>query len=666
MGKLKLRDRLKILFRGTTPSNPAQWLTDFYGGTDSTSGVKVNTETALGLSAYWACVKVIAETAGSTSLFLYERTNEGKKKAISHPLYRVLNVQPNPNMSPYQWKELTGNHVALTGNSFSQIIRNEAGEVVELWPLRPDKMTKISVTKDNKKIYTYSTNNKDVILMQDDVLQVAGFGYDGIRGYDPVTILRNTIGHAIATEEFGQRFFANDARPGGFIEVERELSDPAYKRLKAAWNEQHQAHDKKHSVAILEEGAKWHEVGIAPDNAQFIETMKNNTIKIAEIFRMPPHMIQSLDNATFSNIEHQSLEFVKYTMTPWFVRIEESINTQLLKRDQQLKYFAEFNVNSLLRGDIVSRFTAYRTGREIGVLSSNEIRNLENMNGIGEKGNEYNIPLNWVELGAEPVQPKAPAVPAEQKSDCGCGVEHRQKETRTATNRHNIARSYFDILKDINNRLIRKEIADIKNSLKKFLSNRSEADFKEWLEKYYSDNGYSYDRLYPVYLSLMKAIKSELKREIGIEMDLSDEDKVFLEEYVTGYTETHNRYQLNSVSAAITRGIENEDVENEVLLTLAAWETSLVSKTSRREAFKASNAFAKNMMLQNEVNTLQWVTVSSNCPYCDAMDGKTVGIRENFLYEGEKLNENGAILAPGSNIGHPPLHSGCDCVIIAV
>jgi len=363
----------------------------------SNTGASVTETTALSVVTVYACVRILSETLASLPLHLYKRLERGKHRAIEHPLYQILHDIPNPEMNSFTFRETLMAHLVTWGNAYAEIEWDNYTKVKALWPLRPDRM---QVWRENDQIiYKYYLPNAAgmVTLPSYRVWHIPGLGFDGLVGYPPITLAREAIGLSLATEEFGARFFGNGAAPGGVLEHPAKLSKEAQENLRKSWNEMHSGLSNQHRLAILEEGMKWSKVGIPPDDAQFLETRKFQRNEIASFFHIPPHMIGDLDRATFSNIEEQALEFVVYTMRPWLVRWEQSINQKLLNPDERADYFAEFLVDGLLRGNIQARYQAYATGRQWGWLSANDIRELENQNPLpGEEGDIYLNPMNMV------------------------------------------------------------------------------------------------------------------------------------------------------------------------------------------------------------------------------------------------------------------------------
>ena len=376
----------------------------FMGG--STSGKRVNERTAMQMTAVYSCVRILSEAIAGLPLHVYKYNETGgKEKAVDHPLYFLLHDEPNPEMTSFVFRETLMTHLLLWGNAYAQIIRNGKGEVVSLYPLMPDRMT---VNRDTKGqlYYEYQVSNDDVptvkgstvILKPSDVLHIPGLGFDGLVGYSPIAMAKNAIGMAIACEEYGAKFFANGANPSGVLEHPGTLKDPA--KVRDSWNAAFGGSSNSHKVAVLEEGLKYTPISISPNEAQFLETRKFQIDEIARIFRVPPHMVGDLEKSSFSNIEQQSLEFVKYTLDPWVSRWEQAIARSLFSQTEKTTYFIKFNVDGLLRGDYQSRMQGYSIGRNAGWMSANDIRELENLDRIPaeEGGDLYLVNGNMLPL----------------------------------------------------------------------------------------------------------------------------------------------------------------------------------------------------------------------------------------------------------------------------
>ena len=376
----------------------------FFGG--STSGKCVNEHSAMQMTAVYSCVRILAEAVAGLPLHLYRYKEDGsKEKALTHPLYLLLHDEPNPEMSSFVFRETLMTHLLLWGNAYAQIIRNGRGEVIALYPLMPDRMA-VDREVNGQLYYEYTTSADDaptvkgsiVRLKPSEVLHIPGLGFDGLVGYSPIAMAKNAIGLAIATEEYGSKFFANGAQPSGVLEHPGTIKDP--QRVRDSWMSQFGGSANSNKIAVLEEGLKYTPISISPEQAQFLETRKFQINEIARIFRVPPHMVGDLEKSSFSNIEQQSLEFVKYTLEPWLVRWEQSIQRTLFSAEEKKTYFVRFNVEGLLRGDYASRMNGYAVGRQNGWMSANDIRELENLDRIPaeEGGDLYLINGNMTKL----------------------------------------------------------------------------------------------------------------------------------------------------------------------------------------------------------------------------------------------------------------------------
>lgn len=366
----------------------------------TTSGKPVNERTAMQTTAVYACVRILAEAVASLPLHVYEYQDDGGKKLVyDHPLYYLLHDEPNPEMTSFVFRETLMSHLLIWGNAYAQIIRDGAGRVLGLYPLLPDKM---EVQRDDKGniYYVYSRNSDEnpmfkeygnIKLKAEDVLHIPGLGFDGLIGYSPIAMAKNAVGMTLACEEYGASFFANGANPGGVLEHPGVLKDPS--KVRESWNSVYRGVSNAHKIAVLEEGMKYQQIGIPPEEAQFLETRKFQINEIARLYRIPPHMVGDLDKSSFSNIEQQSLEFVKYTLNPWVIRWEQSLQRSLLLPGEKGKYFIKLNVDGLLRGDYQSRMNGYAVGRQNGWFSANDIREMEDMNPIPDEegGNLYLI-----------------------------------------------------------------------------------------------------------------------------------------------------------------------------------------------------------------------------------------------------------------------------------
>ena len=394
------------LFRSRDkPTNLLGGLVFLFGPT--TAGKVVNERTAMQTTAVYACVRILAESIAGLPLHVYAYKGQGKERMPAHPLYFLLHDAPNPEMTSFVFRETLMTHLLLWGNAYAQILRDGMGRVIGLYPLLPDRMDVGRDSKTGELYYLYTRSTEEnpnfkaegqIRLRQTDVLHIPGLGFDGLVGYSPIAMAKTAIGIALATEEYGATFFQNGARPAGVLEHPGVVKDP--EKLRESWHSVYGGTKNVGKIALLEEGVKYQQIAIPPEEAQFLQTRKFQIDEIARLYRVPPHMIGDLEKSSFNNIEQQSLEFVKYTLNPWVVRWEQALQKALLSNRERKDYFIRFNVDGLLRGDYKSRMEGYAIGRQNGWLSANDIRSLEDMNPINadEGGDLYLINGNMTKL----------------------------------------------------------------------------------------------------------------------------------------------------------------------------------------------------------------------------------------------------------------------------
>lgn len=391
-------------FLGATPSptrNPDDerwWGT---AATTSVAGIKVDADTALKISVFWACVGLLSETTAALPLVMFRWTgNDTRERARNHPLYAVLHDQPNEQQTSIEFRNMMTGHLLLRGNGYARKIPGPRGPVDQLVPIHPDRIPPQNIEKLPNGRLRYKVIQDDGSTRpfnQEDIFHLRGPSKDGITGMSVIDYARDSLGLSLAAERYGGRFFRNDSRPGGVLKTAGKLSDKAAGRLKSTWEAAHRG-DDQHRVAVLEEGLEWQQIGIAPEEAQFLETREFQAEDICRWLRVPPHMVGLTSKTTSwgSGIEQMSIGFVTYTLMPWLIRWKQAISRDLILAPDI--YFADFIIEGLLRGDIGSRYSAYAIGRQWGWLSINDIRRFENMNPI-VNGDDYLQPLNMAPAG---------------------------------------------------------------------------------------------------------------------------------------------------------------------------------------------------------------------------------------------------------------------------
>ena len=416
------------------------------------SGEQVDEKSAMQIATVYACVRLLAESVGQLPLHLYRVTgDDGQEKAKGHPLYKILYREPNPEMTSFSFWEAVMTHLLLWGNAYAQVVRDGKNDVLGLYPLLPENV-EIDRTDKGELYYIYHAytdevpgeKNKDITFRRDEILHIPGLGFNGLVGFSPVAMMKNALGTNIAVEKYGSSFFKNNGQPLGVLEHPGVLKDP--QKIRDNWMDTYGGPNNAHKIALLEEGMSYKPISLPPEDSQFLSTREFGVEEICRIFRDPPHMVQDLKRATFSNIEHQAIDYVVHTLDPWLVRIEKAIVKDLLVEEEKDEYFPKFNVDGLLRGDYKSRMDGYSVGISTGIISPNEPRQKENMPPLPEEeGGDFHI-VNGTfirlkdvgrqygvqESGPEESEPEPEEEPEEETES----TEEEQHENRKHTERH--------------------------------------------------------------------------------------------------------------------------------------------------------------------------------------------------------------------------------------
>jgi HK97 family phage portal protein len=653
-------------------TNYKQWV-DLGLASGTASGVSVTPEGALAHSAVYACVRILAETMASLPLIMYERLERGKRRAEDHYLYTLLKDQPNEFMTSFEYRETLQGHLALRGNAYSLVDYDGSGRVTSLFPLRPDRMLQI-VEGGDRRLFHYMLPSGEMRWFDNlHIWHLRGMGSDGLYGYSPIHLARQAIGLGMAAEKYGALFFSNGAEPGVILQHPSKLSDDAYKRIRKSWDKMHGGLDKKHRMAIVEEGMTVEKIGIPPDDAQFLETRKFQLQEIARIYRIPPHMLADLDRATFSNIEHQAIEFVVHTIRHWCVRWEQSIKACLMLEAERKRFFPEFLVDALLRGDILSRYQAYAAARQNGWFSANDIRELENMNPI-EGGDVYLVPLNMV-----PTEQISLAPVATQKAGSvlpGVGPEARKAEPadrkKAARERLQVAKSYRRVFEDVGERAVKRELHEIKHAAEKLLDKRAlPAEFEQWVRDYYRDFPEVLSELWsPTFFAIGEAIQGLAANEVGAPVGMTPGLDECLQYHINRSIARHATLSTNLVLAALAAGDGSADSITEAI---ADWPERRPPAFAAWETVRTSNLMAKATYFYAGATGLEWIRLDEN-PFCPSLEGRIIEMGANcrgthFVMEGEEVparSKRSGVMKPSWNVSTPPLFEGCDCQIAPV
>ncbi len=510
----KLATKAKIKNSGV--GTPAQWLLDWARqGVVSSSGESVNERTALGISAYLACIKNISEDEAKLPLCLYQKMEpRGRKELPNHPVDRLIGYQPNPEMTAMTFRQTLTAHALGWHGGFAEIVRNGAGVPTALWPLDPTCVQVMREQYGSRQIFYWVTPSPafgelapgGIRFSPEDIFHIHGLGYNGVSGYVLARLARDAVGNALATQKFGGAFFANGATSTGTIEVPDAMTQQAFKNLRDSWAARHQGAANQYKPIILEQGAKFTAMSNDPQKSQMVESLYQGVEEVARLFRMPPHKIGHLLRATFTNIEQQALEYITDCLLGWLVRWEQEIWRKLLLPREQATIFAKHNVNALMRGDAASRSTYNREMFNIGALSINDIRDCEDMNPVPD-GDTYFVNAAMVPLdmaaeglhirellkpqapGSPPADPNAP--PAAQTATYNTSAIEHKKELLGR-----VAAAHTKTLSDALGGLLRLEFDKVRKA-------STGKDLSGWSERFYDGtNGHKIEvinRITPIF-----------------------------------------------------------------------------------------------------------------------------------------------------------------------
>lgn len=646
-----IKEWLEKRFTLTDTNKWGEWLS-----IGSKTGISVTESSALRATAVWACVRLLSETVASLPLFVYRRVSpRGKERAVNHPLYSLLHDTPNPEMTSYTFREMLQAHLLTWGNCYAEIEYGNdgygTGYPKALWPLLPGQMQVERVKGQIIYLYTLP-DGRGITIPNYRVLHIPGLGYNGLVGYSPIRMAKEAIGLSLATEEFGARFFGNGSTFGGFLEHPNKMSKEAQDRFLKAMEEKHQGLSQAHRLAILEEGMKYHSSGIPPEDAQFLETRQFQVSEIARFFHIPPHMIGDLTKATFSNIEHQTIEYAVYTVRPWLVRWEQGLDKKLLSDTERKQLFIEHLIDGLLRGDSQSRAAFYKDMFMMGSMSPDDIREKENMNPLPDgMGESYFIPLNMMPLGGTVPPEEAPI----EEDKLKLLTEQRTNRKRSAIARHKVTLAHKANFEAAGVAIVKREKENVQKALKKCFKERSLILWNDWLDQFY--------REFTKFISQQIAgpveeMVKDMMPMVAQEVNASPEVWPDIQEYVAKYAEIFARDyaksswgQLRQVGRLAEQ--EGTNPQEAIEERLYEWEERRPGKIGMDETIKCGNILAKTVFLAAGFVNLIWVTCGKPCEFCQELDGKVVGKESKFSVGG---------FSPAST---PPIHEGCQCQIIA-
>lgn len=383
-------------------TTPSKWFVNWINGGETSSGEVVNEETAMKMAAVYACIRLLSQSVAKLPLHVYNNKGGKKIKDEKHAVTQLLETRPNPYMTPFDFKMTMEAHRQLYGNAYAEIQFGRDGYPKGLWILNPELTEVVTDDKNHGRVWytTVLPDGQTVKLKYENVLHIKNIGLTGLKGMSPIAVARETIGSQMASQKYVSKFYKNGTTAKGVLSVPGVTLKPEAKKIvREEWEKMNTGMTNANRIAILDSGITYQDLTMSQADAQFIETQKLNTTDIARIYNVPPHMIADLEHATFSNIEHQSISFVKNTLQPLLVSWEQALNFQLFTPTEQKNYYCKYNVDSELRGDSKSRAEYYEIMERIGAYNIDEIRDKEDLpaleDGLGKK---HLISLNYTFL----------------------------------------------------------------------------------------------------------------------------------------------------------------------------------------------------------------------------------------------------------------------------
>jgi HK97 family phage portal protein len=490
IGRILGEERTDVV-GGISPRDPAYWLQKLMGGGPTKSGVPMDEQKALTLSAFWDGVNIISGAVGMLPFFVFQRDGDSRHRAPAHPVNRIIHERANPYMDALTFRQTLQGHLLGWGNAYAEIERDGAGRPLNLWPLPPNIVTPTVEGPDDKPeqrrlVYKVILGGKPKTVLYENMFHLKGLSPDGLKGYSVVQVARESLGMAKATEDYGAVFFKNNATPPAVLEHPAKLSDTSEAHLRKSWEDTHKGVENQHKIAILEEGMKLHVLGLPPQDAQFLDSRQFSVVEVARWLNIPPHMLKSLERSTFNNIEQQAIEFIVWTLMPWLTRWQNETNVKLFGAVGRRKFFSEFVTAALLRGDIKSRYDAYRVAINSGWLNRNTVRGFENLNRVdGLDG--YWQPVNVVSVG-EDGQAQIPTstvvTMVEAASSGRLALPPQTSETRSFDDEAEADAKYRALFESTWRRIVTKEVNAVKRCIKK--ADQYDEEARQHVEEFYS------------------------------------------------------------------------------------------------------------------------------------------------------------------------------------
>lgn len=641
----------------------------FRVGLDTLTGLRVDHETALSSTALFAGVRFISENMASVPLPIARRQGRGKEPLRQDRRWELLNYAPNPEQTAMEFREMVIGFTVTTGNGYAEIVEGPDGMAEAFWPI-PSWRVRPVRTDRGALVYAVrpTESSSEVRIPPERMLHFRGFSRNGVLGDDVVERMREAIGISIAADQAAATFFGHGARPSGILQTDEALSDRAWNRLKKERDRIHGGVRNWHRLALLEEGVKWQQVSTDPEKSQLIETRKFQVTEVARILNLPPHVLKDMERSTFSNIEHQALELVKYSFRPWAVRLEQVFEKRLLLPSERSTHLIRHNLDGFLRGDMKTRFESYAIGRQWGWYSANDVLDLEDQNGIGPQGDVYMVPINML--------------PADGFADFSVGQEdppdpegwarslprprpREPRQARSAVLRKRVEAAWRPTFAQRLDDLIRREANAVRRAVGRAASGEGVQEFMVWMDGFYEENaGFVAENTQPMFSGLASQVYPLALEEVG--QDEGRDIDAWVQEYAETYGVQESSNSRDQLRALLAENPLFDDAQDAVEERVGEWEEGRAQKSALRESVDLGSAVALLAFGHAGITRKTWRAFGESCPFCNAMNGRTVSIEAPFVTTGDEVSPEGtAPLVVKRFVGHPQLHGGCDCTVVA-
>jgi HK97 family phage portal protein len=650
-------------FRSMTSNltSPEKWLSDFFGGGSvSESGVKVSPDTMMSESAVWCAVNFLCSNIASLPCSIFKLDGRNKNKDRKHNLHKRLNNKANDEMISMVYRETMLYHLLFWGIHYSVIVRDGMNRITQLWPVHPDNV-RLGRNAKKELVYFVMSDGNEIEYTRDKILHIPALGLNGLFGNATIDYAKDSIGLMIAMRSYANQFFANGAHMGVIFEHPRRLGEVAHKNLTNSLATAYSGLGKSHKAFVAEEGMKVVSAGTAPEKSQLIEGRQFAISDVARWFNLPPHVLKDLSKATFSNIEQQSLELVKFSIRVHLVRLEQSFEAWLLSDSEKETYKIRHNVEGLLRGDSAARAEFYTKLFSVGAITPNEIRGLEDLNPLPEKYADKSFTM----LNMTPISDfETGSVEAETELKSNTYRESRGLERRgvkqIARARNRIKLRFQPLIREAVQKVVDHETESIQKEIAKQGGERSADDMETWLKSFYRDfPGFITKQLTPILRTFAESMQEVVSGEIDGDIGMNAELETQLRNYIDGFSGQYVDRSTGQMLQQLEIGIEAvEQRANE-------WQEKRANKVSMNETRGVASMVARVTILGAGYR-LMWATNGKSCPFCNSLNGLTVSrMDEPFLKSGTEIDGGDSGKMTVSQTLYAPIHAGCDCNVIA-